>query len=174
MEAGVSSPLKLKVQHQAMGLPGQGNTELYLIAQSNGTYQSGYGGGIIFGTIPHKTSNFIDGEQVENITIEDPNGEYLSVQTIGPYFTIIRPTFVGSIAPTVFEFSRFCIAYSDFIEQNKNPDLTLIQPYLPNLEDYVNIGSNGQHITTGQVIMSSASPSLMSVVSSSFVPPVIP
>lgn len=161
----------LKVPKSKMTLPGLNNVELYLNPQVNGQYTTSYGGGMTFGTIPHKTANFIDGEHVESIEIVN-NGEFISVQTVGPFFTVIRPSAVGAYAVTREQFQAFEKAFYDFIYNKKDEFGTSLQDTLPRLDDYVNPGDGmGHMIIKGQVVMSSASPSLMSVVSSSFVAP---
>lgn len=169
-----TNPL-FKIPSKAMTLPGQSATESYLVPQLNGTYTVAYQGNMTFGTIPHKTSNFINGEAVEEINIVD-DGQYISIQTVGPYFTVIRPTFVGPIAPVQAQFDAFATAYGNFIHETRDANNTLLQPFLPNLEDYVpnTSNGNGQIVSTGMIVMSNSSPSLMSVVSASFVPPVNP
>lgn len=151
-----------------MTLPGQSSSEIYLVAQPDGSYKATYYGNMAFIDVVRKTTNYLDGEQVYSFDIID-DGQYLSIQTAGPYFTVIRPTFVGAIAPVRQKFTEFSNAYSDFLSQKKNADSSLKQPFLPNLDDYVN-GGNGQIIVKGQIVMSHSSPSTMSVISASFIP----
>lgn len=151
------------------GLPGGNPT--YLQLQPNGTYKVGWYGEMTFGDIPHPIINVVDGTPLE-ANIINVNNEYISVQTVGPYFMVIRPTFVGAIAPTREQFNNFAKAYNNFIDQKRDANGVLIQPSLPAFDNYVtgNTG-NGEIIAKGQVVSWNASPTKMAVVSHTYIPP---
>jgi len=166
---------KLQLTNQTSNVPGQGNSEVYIQHQADGTYLAGWGSTTIrFQQILHKTSAFYDGEQVVDMLIINENHQYTSVYTIGPYFILVLPTIVGSVGPTHEEIQALQTAYNNFIEHKLDNNGTLLQSKMPNLEDYVKVEDNGQIIVTGQVVLSHASPSTLSVVPSTFVAPAQP
>jgi len=167
---------KVKIINKTSTVPGQGYLQSYIQDQADGTSVVGWGGITIkFGHITHKTVGFYDGEQVVDMLIIDGNPQqYISINTIGPFFILILPTYVGSIAPTREQIKAFENAYEDFIGHKRDVYGGLLQAYMPNLEDYVNLDQSGQIIVTGQVVMSHSSPSKVSVVPANFVAPTQP
>ncbi len=154
-----------------MTLPGQSAQEVYLVQQPNGTYQAAWYGNMVFGDIPHPTINVKNGQPIPAIEVLDPNSEYLEILTTGPYFTVIRPTFLGSVSTIKEKFGEFEDAYADYISAKKDEYGTLKQPTLPNLDTYIENTGNGEIIIKGMIVSSTASPSKMSIVPHTFVPP---
>ncbi|MCX3264828.1 hypothetical protein [Pedobacter agri] len=168
------SPGKLKDRVDLkMTLPGQSNQEVYLQPQANGTYQAAWFGTMTFGDIPHPIVNVQNGLPIPAIEILSPNNEYLEIMTAGPYFVVIRPTFVGDPNVTREEFKKFRTAYEDHIYNRKNQYFQLAEPDLPNMDNYVNVNNtgNGEIIVKGMIVSSTSSPSKMSIVSHTFQPP---
>ncbi len=163
-----TSVSKFKVPNKTSNIPGViASGSPLVINSSTGNYHTNYSGEMIFNNISASTGSFLEGEQVANISIYN-DGSYLDVETIGPYFVVIRPTFVGPIAPVRAQILAFRNAYNNFITDSVVNGAPL-QPYLPSLDNYVTAGA-GQFVIKGQVVRTHSTPSTYTVVASSFIP----
>lgn len=156
-----------------MNVPGQSNTESYLVPQTDGTYKAAWQGDMTFGNMPHPITNVVNGKPIDDIQIINVGNEYLEVITAGPYFIVVRPTFVGDTYPVIRSLlGQFYVAYQNYRSRKKDMYGNPVQPQFPNIDTYINTGNgNGEIIVKGMVVSSTSSPSKMSIVSANFVPP---